>query len=748
MLFWVMTNPLYGQTPIVVEAGPVNQNNTDGPVENSYLAIDISNCTSIQFSVDYSFNLSWEGSGNMEYLDECGGCAGDLSDPTAGGCDNCWDFMWMQFFIDGNEEDAEVIGDSGTTDAEQFGTYTSPIFCTDGALDADIIITNQNWAATETNTFSNVTILCWEGVPEITTNDPICGNDDLDLIGSAGDESVVDTWEWTNDGAGAIDDPSAQITFATGPEDGEEYVLTTTDENNCTGSASVVVTIEDVPEVFPAGPLEVCDIDNDGEENFDLTTLDNTVSGGTGTVLWFEDDMLTTSISNPDDFLSTPTTVYAVVEDNGCQSVPEPVDLDLLENPEPIAASNFVDFCVGEGEDLELDEVGDFADSWEWSGPDGFSSTEQDPTVIITSTSQSGTYIVTATDVTGNCSATSEITINVGNSPNAVASASATDVCANSNVNLFETGGDGVDWDWSGPDAFSSDLQDPTINNITAAGTGDYIVTVTDVTGCTNTASVAINVGTLMAGMSGGADLCPNQCTDEDTDLEFLLSGGSEPYTVSVVVNGIPLPGFAIDIDETVRVCHDEDLIFPDVDLGSDPITISLPSSFLPMSMELVSVTDDAGCMAIIDPANNTIDLDLLDMPSINIPSPDPFCIDATGTVDLTSMDNEITGGDNSVDVVWFSDMAGEDMIGSPNAYDPNDGVPVYAAVDDGNCFSDIIEVDFEFFLTPIIDVEEPIMGCAMPFELPDPEDIATIENVNDPVYYLDMDLQDGPYNP
>ena len=655
--------------------------------------------------------------------------------------------MWMQFFIEGSEVDSEVIGDSGTTDAEQFGNYTSPVFCTDGATEAEISITNQNWAAGETNTFSNVTILCWEGFPDIITNDPICGNDDLDLEGTAGDESIVDTWEWTNNGASSIDDPSSQITFATGPEDGEEYTLTATDENNCSGTTSVTVTITEVPEIFPAGPLEVCDIDNDGDETFDLTTLNNDISGGTGNVLWFEDDMLTTPISNPDDFFSTPTTVYAIVEDNGCQSVPEAVDLELLENPEPIATSNFIDFCVGEGQDLELDEVGDFGDSWEWSGPDGFSSTEQDPTVIITSTSQSGTYIVTATDVSGMCTGTSEITINVGNTPAADATASATDVCANSNVDLFENGGDGVSWNWSGPDGFSSTAQNPTINNITSAGAGDYIVTVTDATGCTNTAEVAITVGTLMAGISGGADLCPNQCTDEDSDLEFILSGGTEPYTVSVNVNGIPIPGFAINIDETVRICHDEDLVIPGVDLGADPIILSLPTSFLPVSLELVSVVDDAGCSAMIDPANNTIDLSLLDMPVINIPMPDPFCIDDTETVDLTSMDNEITGGDSSVDVLWFNDMDGENLIGDPSSYDPNDGVPVYAAVDDGNCWSDIIEISFEFNNTPIITVNEEITGCSMPFELPDPEDIADIEYINNPVYFLDMDMTDGPYN-
>ncbi len=740
----------FSQTNIDVDLAGQSYTNIDDnfgtPVVDTYSGIDISECSSIQFSVDYSFNLAWEGSGNMEMSDECGGCTGDPTDPVGGGCNNCWDFMWMQFFIDGNEVDSELIGESGTTDAEQNGNYTTSIFCTQGITEAEIIISNQNWAATETNSFSNVIIVCWEGVPDITSNDPICGSENLDLIGDAGDVSIVTDWSWTNDGNGSIDDDTAQNTFATGPEDGEEYTLMTTDVNDCDATSMVVVSIVAVPDIFPAGPLQLCDDLNDDEESFDLTSLDDDVSGGIGSVQWFEDMNMTNPITTPWDYISGITSVYAIVDDNGCLSLEEEIDLDLLIVPEPDASSNFILFCVGDGEDLELDEIGDFGDSWEWSGPDGFTAFIQDPVVSIINNSQAGTYIVTATDVSGMCSATSEITISIGDLPSAVADANATELCAGSTLNLDEIGGDATTWSWSGPDGFTSNNQDPSINNIGSTNAGTYTVTVTDGSSCTNTSSVAIVIGSIVAGISGGADLCPNECTDDDSDLEFILSGGTQPYDVVISVNSITLPGFAIDIDQTVRVCHDESLILPDIDFSGDPILVSLPGAFLPLTLQLISVTDANGCDAMIDAVNNIINLDLLDAPSIIDPNPDPYCLDQTELIDLTIMEDEITGGDGSLTVTWYSDEDLNDEINNPENYDINDGTTIYAIVDDGNCFSESVEIELPVFATPVITVTSDIIDCANPYELPDVDDIADIVNSINPVFYLDQNLSDGPY--
>ena len=741
-----------GQTIIDVDITGQSYTNIDDnfgtPVVDDYVDIDISQCSSISFSVDYNFNLSWEGSGNMEMSSECGACAGDPTDPQASGCTNCWDFMWMQFFIGGNEVDDELIGEAGTTDAEQFGTYTSPVFCTDGEEFAGITISNQNWAASETNSFSNVIILCWEGVPDIIANDPICGSADLDLDGNVGNSADVNDFLWTNDDSGVLDDDMSEITFATSPSDGETYTLTTTDVNNCNSIEDITVSITDNPDIFPAGPIQLCDLADDDEESFDLTILDDQLSGGTGDVYWYEDMSGTVTINNPTSFLSDDNTVYAQVDNNGCLSLLEPVDLELLDNPDPIATANFTIFCIGDGVDLELDEVGDFGDDWEWSGPDGFQAFEQDPILMINSINQSGTYVVTVTDITGMCTATSDISIIISTTPNAVADAVATELCAGSTLDLLETGGDAVSWSWTGPDAFNSTMQNPSISNIDSSNEGDYIVTVTDAGGCTNSSTVAISIGSITAGISGGSDLCPNECTDASTDLVFSFSGGTEPYNIVISVNSLTLPGLAINLNETIRLCHDESLVLPGVDLGSDPVMISLPDSFLPLNLQLISVTDNGGCNAMIDPANNTINLALLDSPSIVDPIPDPFCTDQSGLIDLTIMEDEITNGDGSLTVIWFSDENLMVTISDPSNYDSNTGLKVYAVVDDGNCLSESVDIELTVFQSPLIMIDGNIADCAAPYELPDPSEIATIINQNSPVYFLDAALTDGPYSP
>jgi len=232
---------LFAQTPITLEAGPISYPDLNTFVDNSY-SVNVEECTSISFSVDYSFSLPWGvGSSTMDSDTDCPvpQCAGDPSDPASPGCDNCWDFMWLQPTLDGNTVDEELIGVS--TNLNQSGTYTYGPICTDGATMAGMDIRNQNSAADEENTFSNVTLFCWEGVPEIITNSPVCGIANLDLDGSVGNESDVSSWSWTSDGNGVIDNPNIQNTFATSPDNGETYTLTATDDNSCTANTSQAV---------------------------------------------------------------------------------------------------------------------------------------------------------------------------------------------------------------------------------------------------------------------------------------------------------------------------------------------------------------------------------------------------------------------------------------------------------------------------------------------------------------------------
>ncbi|MCB0559694.1 MAG: proprotein convertase P-domain-containing protein [Phaeodactylibacter sp.] len=73
-----------------------------------------------------------------------------------------------------------------------------------------------------------------------------------------------------------------------------------------------------------------------GQATFDLTSVNNTVNGGSGDpVLWWANAGATVPINNPGNYLSTGGTVYATVNGGSCASLSAPVTLTVL--PAPIA---------------------------------------------------------------------------------------------------------------------------------------------------------------------------------------------------------------------------------------------------------------------------------------------------------------------------------------------------------------------------------------------------------------------------
>ncbi len=294
LLMVILATPsLFGQTVILTDPG-ASYIDSDGPTGPDIYTVNVSNCTSVSFSFDYSFTQPWEGNGNMEYCNEtsggtpvcfsAGGCACDPTTPTAGGCNSCWDFLWARFNLDGTVVGGDLIGDANTTDAEQAGTINSGPICTNGATNADITIVTQTWAAAEGVTFTNLVILCWDAVPTITTNVPICTGQTLNLNGMVGDPTVVQSWSWSNDGAGIIANPNIPSTTATNVQNGETYTLTTTDVNGCTASDDVTIILTGGPTANPGIDLQLCESPpGSGTAMFNLTNADAGVSGGLAT---------------------------------------------------------------------------------------------------------------------------------------------------------------------------------------------------------------------------------------------------------------------------------------------------------------------------------------------------------------------------------------------------------------------------------------------------------------------------------
>ncbi|RYE22062.1 MAG: hypothetical protein EOP51_14095, partial [Sphingobacteriales bacterium] len=128
--------------------------------------------------------------------------------------------------------------------------------------------------------------------------------------------------------------------------------------------------------------------------------------------------------------------------------------------------------------------------TYTWSPAAGLNN-NSGPEVVATPIATT-VYTVTGTNFRG-CSSTATATVNV-NGQQAVA-ASNSPVCEEEVLHLSASAG--VSFTWSGPNGFSSTLQNPVITGVSSAMAGVYSVTVTEGTNCSSTTSTNVVVNSL-----------------------------------------------------------------------------------------------------------------------------------------------------------------------------------------------------------------------------------------------------------
>ncbi|RME95326.1 MAG: hypothetical protein D6772_13350, partial [Bacteroidetes bacterium] len=334
----------FSQTNLLNPPG-TNYLETGGVVLDNYGPADISNCTSLIFTFDWAFSQAWSGGADMESADECGACAGDPGDPAAPDCNNCWDFLQIEYLVDGAVVATQLIGGAGTTDADQTGSFRH-VECVDPASNANasIRVQSQTWDNGESVTYSNISIVCYEGAPRATANpDPLCSTEVLSLDGDVDDFGVLDRVRWS--GPGTIDDPSQIRTTATGmPPPSATYTFTVTDLNGCSASTDVTVSVNSVDANPPSSALIVCIDQAAGDsEVLNEDEIRDQITGGDPNLtvnFWF--DAAATDPLDPNDpndvrrlAITMQTVVFATVNDGTCESATVAVFIDAQENPEP-----------------------------------------------------------------------------------------------------------------------------------------------------------------------------------------------------------------------------------------------------------------------------------------------------------------------------------------------------------------------------------------------------------------------------
>ncbi len=248
---------------------------------------------------------------------------------------------------------------------------------------------------------------------------------------------------------------------------------------------------------------------------------------------------------------------------------------------------------VCEGMDVFLTATG--GDSYEWSGPNGFVSPDQNPVLYSTIYNMSGTYTVRINNNDGSIMELSTDVI-INNLPTAGIDGEL-EFCDGESTTLTANGGTGYNWS-TGENTAS----------IAATSSDDYLVTVTDNNDCTDTASVTVSVNELpTAGIDGDLEFCDGESTtltatggtgynwSTGENTASIAATSSDDYLVTVTDNN--------DCTDTASVTVSVNELPPvDLTMGQDTFCIN------EIETELVGGTPVGGVYSGPSVSNNFFD--------------------------------------------------------------------------------------------------------------------------------------------
>ena len=331
-------------------------------------------------------------------------------------------------------------------------------------------------------------------------------------LGAAG--VAGNTYSWspaTGLSSTTVANPTVTLTNTTGAPITQTYTLTTT-AAGCTGTATVVVTVNPLPTANAGLAVAIC---SGVTGQLGATGVaGNTYSWSPATGLSSATAANpTVTLTNTTGAAITQTYTLTTTNAGGCTGTATVV---VTVNPQPAAnAGSAVAICSGATG--QLGAAGITGLTYSWSPATGLSSaTVANPTVTLTNTTGAAitqTYTLTTTNA-GGCTGTATVVVTVNPLPTANAGP-AVAICSGATGQLGAAGITGLTYSWSPSTGLSSaTVANPTVtltNTTSAAITQTYTLTTTTAAGCTGTATVVVtvspqptaNAGTAVAICSG-----------------------------------------------------------------------------------------------------------------------------------------------------------------------------------------------------------------------------------------------------
>ena len=330
-------------------------------------------------------------------------------------------------------------------------------------------VTNSSNGCTSTASVTVVSTIVTPGATA-TGGTITCNVPTINLQGTSPTPNVNYAWTGPNNFTSNLQNPSVSV--------GGNYILTVTNPaNGCTSSATATVVSNTTPPSAAAssGPVITCT--QLSSQVFATTNANNP------SYIWSGPNNFNSTLQNPTVNAGGNYTVI-ITGTNGCtNSATTAITQDIA----PPALSTNVGptiTCVQLSSQVFATSGNNV--TYAWSGPNNFSSTQQNPTV-----NAAGAYKVTVTGTNG-CTNSATATVLSNQTPPGATATGGTITCINASVTLLGTSaGNQVSYAWNGPGGNS------TLQNFTVSTAGPYNLTTTDgVNGCTSSTSATVALNT------------------------------------------------------------------------------------------------------------------------------------------------------------------------------------------------------------------------------------------------------------
>lgn len=355
-------------------------------------------------------------------------------------------------------------GQSGSTAVfDQPGSYTVTVTDMNGCTRAASVNITGN--ITEPTAVANA------------SGDITCTTIQIPLSGAGSSTGSNFSYQWTTNNGNIVS--GANTLSPTVNACGTYTLLVTNTNNGCTASASTQVVCNNTPPNASAtGGTITCSMPN--------VTLAGTSTTPNATYAWAGPGITPANqfLQNPTVALSGNYSLTVTNPENGCTRVVSTTVIEDTAQPSATVSASDTLTCSTTVVQLSLSTNVPNA-IFNWVGPNGYTSTEQNPTVSLP-----GEYVGTVINPGNGCQNSASVTVvqNIA-PPGANASSVGQINCLADTVQLLgnSPAAPNVSYQWAGPN-FSSSLQNPVADTV-----GIYILTVTDLANnCTSTASAVV----------------------------------------------------------------------------------------------------------------------------------------------------------------------------------------------------------------------------------------------------------------